>query len=1192
MATVQPSQNRVHLFRLQTLIIDGGTTVVRNIIDQKSSNVPLNVLLHQEKTSVNTLRASKVITLAQYKLLYPKGGNPPSISDIDLTLATCLLRSLNCFGLNTTFNWSATPQQTDTSVEADLCRLRNIRNEIAHIACTTGITQATFQSKWIAIEQVLLRLNNSVPNPIHNLQQEIDGYKNNPLDPEAEDKIQDEIDKLQQMEKNLEMEVQIVKKDTAYVKRNVEEVKENVEEVKGNVEEVKENIEEVKGNVEVVKGNVEGVKDSIEVVKEDIAAAHKKIDEESKRRRKTDVSVSVAMERPSLFQIIYAKIRMRRMKKDLKEDLIRFYRQQYHILPLSPLIEDQDTPLLKFYVMPDINSVEIQSSFGGGNVIKSEVTSLRDVFYKKNKKCHEIYLSADAGFGKTAFSKRLVLTWCQAKKRIKSEQKCFEEDDIRAMSEFKFVFLLSLRDCAEECDIDEMIVKQIIPRLANTSVTFSHIQTILSKGKCLLILDGLDEWVHPTSACKQGTSDIPHRKARECTILTTTRPWKLSVISLSSSQIDQKLELVGLNATSAEKLKKTVISLLTGEKDKKKHIQDFNSTIEHKGISDLETVPLLLMYLLCLWYDEVDLGRSKCELYCQIVEMLLKRTCKKYPVMQQASKPHQSDIPQCFIEHVHCKKYYTLLKALGQLAFETLFSDQSESTLVFSQSMTDLYLNAGDLKLCLHSGILTQSKQQKLTKKKFKVSFSHKTVQEYFCALYISYQNESDFQKFVLQRFNSTQNILDMSKVFVFISGMNAEIMSSISHRLMSVISKDQITRRYRSTAGYEFKNLKPLKDIQNMYISCLKENTGNTSLCLQDFIIDKDSQQENYLSHLELLAKHNKINLESICIITGVPSLREIIDWFELHDLVSVKKIYYKGEYKEAEIIRLLTSKCVESVTVFSGAWQDNRLLPEYSPCSTELSKTFQNISQMRAIEIDGFKMEHDVLKEFLNYIINRKSMAEIRLSRLSCVTHDISCEEINLDFSQHSDLRALELKMIPVSQLKVNVSSLEECDVGRLPKPGLLTSFLRELPAASKLHTFKCYYIESSDEIEILLKTLPLLVQLKCVYLCFINLGERSLSLSPEMVNLENVFLLEATLTGSSLRNLVNLVEKLPQSVMIKMHDCNITPETEFADVKKYIKKSENFVVVFDGINELDTYTFVFQTNEVESRAQQFNQ
>ncbi|XP_053379888.1 uncharacterized protein LOC123563855 [Mercenaria mercenaria] len=957
-------------------------------------------------------------------------------------------------------------------------------------------------------------------------------------------------------------------------KRAAQHIIESTKGVLSNLEKAK------KGAVQDIKESTEGVLSNLEEAKEGAALDFKE------STKATLSEIEVAGKGVAHDVIESPKAALSELAGDLKENLIVLYRQEYHALPLSPLVEEQDTPLLKFYVMPDINSVELQRSFGGEKEIKSKITSLHDVFYKKNKTCREIYLTADAGLGKTAFSKRLVLTWCQAKQRIESDQKFFKEEDIQAMAEFEFVFLLSLRDCTEECDIDEMIVKQIIPRLADPSVTVSNIEVILSKGKRLVILDGLDEWIHPMSACKQRQRDIPHRKARECTILTTTRPWKISVISLRLSQIDQKLELVGLNKASAKELKKNVISLLSGETDTEKHIQNFNSTLENKGILDLETTPLLLMYLLCLWYDGIYPGRSQCELYCQIVEMLLKRTFKKYPDMQQACEPPKSDIPQCFSEHVHCTKYYPLLKAVGQLAFETLFSGKRESTLVFQKSIAEKYLytdkDTDYMKLCLLSGILTQSKVEKLTSQSSKVSFSHKTVQEYFCALYIVCQNKNEVQKFVKQKFSSLRNILDMSTVFYFISGMNAEIMSSISRELMTAINKAQTTRTYRSMTYYDSSYVNPLKDIQNLYISCLKETEGNTNLCFQDFIIDENYQIEK----LVLLAIHNKLNIQSILIRTGLYSLRDLFDQCELDDFIRIKKIYYSGKCEEAEIIRLLKSRSLECVAVISNTWQGNKFIPKHSSCSSELAKTFQNISQLRAIYINCFKMEHDVLKDFLNYIINRKSMVEIRLFKLHCVTHEINCREINLDFSQHSDLRSLALSAIPASQLKVDVSSLEDCEVGLLSEPGLVTSYLRELPAAGKLHTFKSGSLESPGDIETLLQTLPLLVQVKHVTLYRISLGERSLSLSPEMVNIELVDLFMVTMSGSSLRDLVKVVEKLPQSVTVRMRGCNLTPETEFEDVKKYIKTSKNFVVIFDGITQINEYAFEFQTTEDGSR------
>ncbi|XP_053381638.1 uncharacterized protein LOC123558185 isoform X2 [Mercenaria mercenaria] len=795
-------------------------------------------------------------------------------------------------------------------------------------------------------------------------------------------------------------------------------------------------------------------------------------------------------------------------KNQLKEDLIALYRKRYHTLPLSPLFEEIDTPLLKFYVMPDINSVKMAP--GGREEVKSMLTSLHGVFHEENKPCHEIYLTADAGFGKTALSKRLVLTWCQAKKCIQTEEKYFEKDAISAMSEFKFVFLLALRDCSEEYDIDEMIIKRIIPQLANTSITMSDLETILSREKCLVILDGLDEWTNPVSACKQGKSDIPHRKARECTILTTTRPWKLGVSKIGSSEIERKLEIIGLSKTSAKSLKRSVISLLRGKTDLEKHIQNFDRAIRDRGISNLETIPLLLMYLLCLWCDGIELGTCRTELYCQIVELLLKRTFEKHPDMQQSGEQSQSDIPQCFSENKHSKKHYILLKALGQLAFETLFSENKESTLVFSQSVTEKHLTPVYLKLSLYSGLLTQSTEKTLTKQISKFSFSHKTIQEFFCALYISCQNESDVKEIFLKECKSLQSILDMSTVLVFVSGINAEIISSISRNFMSVISEDKRTSEYRTTTD---EYCQPLKDIQDMYISCMKENTSGKELkiCCQDFFFSKDCNEEKYFNHLTQLSVDNKSNMASINIDTDRGrSLREIIDCLDLVDPFNINKIRYVGNDENALLLVLL-NKSTKCLTVLSfGSW------------SREMLQTLQNNSLLQAIHIDNFKMSHDVLYDFLNYIINRKTMTEIILGHLWCAEHGESCS-FSLDFCQHSDLRKLELCWIPeVSQLKVNS-------------------------------------------------------QVEHVEMWVINLGE--MSLPPGMGNIKHVRLEYVNMSASTLRDLVKVVEKLSHKVTVTIRYCKIEPETEFEHVKQYIRSSQNLRVTLD-----DSLWFVFET-KVES-------
>lgn len=121
--------NRECLYRLQTLIIDGGTEVIRNIFDQKLPGVSLSVFLAQEKNTIKVLKRQKIITKAQYDLLYASGRLPNS-ADFDITLIICLLRNLPSLGLNQNYTWNVPPQPADLSLEADLCRLKGFRNEV------------------------------------------------------------------------------------------------------------------------------------------------------------------------------------------------------------------------------------------------------------------------------------------------------------------------------------------------------------------------------------------------------------------------------------------------------------------------------------------------------------------------------------------------------------------------------------------------------------------------------------------------------------------------------------------------------------------------------------------------------------------------------------------------------------------------------------------------------------------------------------------------------------------------------------------------------------------------------------------------------------------------------------------------------------------------------------------------------
>jgi hypothetical protein len=160
------------------------------------------------------------------------------------------------------------------------------------------------------------------------------------------------------------------------------------------------------------------------------------------------------------------------------------------------------------------------------------------------------------------------------------------------------------------------------------------------------------------------------------------------------------------------------------------------------------------------------------------------------------------------------------------------------------------------------------------------------------------------------------------------------------------------------------------------------------------------------------------------------------------------------------------------------------------------------------------------------------------------------------------------------------MNVSLLEKCTVGKLYKPGVVSSYLSQLPAASKLQTFECSDLESSSDIETMLQTLSLLYHVKDVLLFRINLGERSLTLSPQMINIGRVLLLGMTMSCSVLHDRITVINKLPHTVKVYIQGCDIKPGTEFENFKTFIKQSDNFVITYDGTLKSGVYLFVFKT------------
>ena len=180
MATATPSPlassvEKTNGNKLSRLLIDGGTTVLRNIFDyyHPPANLAANLSSRHIHPILTRLRHRNVLNGSQWDKLFPPsaGGTPNSIN-FDITLLFLLLTNICGLSPPPSGSWHKMPPVSDTSTEANLARLKYYRNVLYGHVATTGIQTSVFDVKWREISSVLVSLGLS--------QSEVDRLKREP----------------------------------------------------------------------------------------------------------------------------------------------------------------------------------------------------------------------------------------------------------------------------------------------------------------------------------------------------------------------------------------------------------------------------------------------------------------------------------------------------------------------------------------------------------------------------------------------------------------------------------------------------------------------------------------------------------------------------------------------------------------------------------------------------------------------------------------------------------------------------------------------------------------------------------------------------------------------------------------------------------------------------------------------------
>ncbi|XP_053379067.1 uncharacterized protein LOC128548413 [Mercenaria mercenaria] len=904
-----------------------------------------------------------------------------------------------------------------------------------------------------------------------------------------------------------------------------------------------------------------------------------------------------------------------RLKADFKSDLLEFNQQYHSTIPLSSIFDEHDTHLQGFYVQPTMNSIEVQKTTLSGPAVevRKPIKSLQDVFYRKSKPCSNIYLTSGAGLGKTVFCKQLVLAWCHAHGNHSSESKLFVEY-MQVMKDFEYIFLLSLRNSTAQCDVDDMIASQVVQNLANDlKYTPDFMQRLLHREKCLILLDGLDEWSHPepsVSICTKTQDDLPHRKPRQnCTILTTTRSWKLSIVNLKSSQIDNHIEIGYLDDESSRQLIANAVKKILVQDDTdtcindgtNSQIEDTTTEIRSRSTPEFEKNPLILTYMICLLCDGKSLGQSKSELYANIIDFLLHRWEKR---QKKVTKVVFADnavdtvlLPAVFRNCGHIKAYGKILLSLGQLAFKALFCEIEERSLVFRCSLMDSCLNEDEKTFCLSAGLLIQNKLPgRLISNETTVSFSHKTFQEFLAALYIyAKADHNDAKESVLEKCNSVENILEMSNVFIFLSGLCPERLHILTKELSKIINGDKMIIQFRSKSTLSFGQhtlYKTVKDLQDMYIACVKEskdaNHASANPLLQDVIIDRDRYKEGHLQMLQQLIKTNTENIKSIWLSNCESEMdtQNLIRNPNLENIHTLESLFLFCPIVTEDLDHILAGSVntLNTLVAASVMWKGESRAGIYRTLSDSSVKLIRDMNYLTSLSLFNFRMSHCLLQSLISHLTHRTCMKHITLVHITCIDHGESCPGFSMDLSQHDQLVTTGLGGLPLIHVLINTSVLEVCYAGPLQTSSSFSSFLNCLPDAKKLRLFYYFQLhERGNDLSNMMDTIPRLNTIKELVVVNTDIKNKVLKLSCD-ANIEYIHMMNTTMTSSSLEQLVQQVEQLLQSVQVMLEECTVTPAEEYERITDYIKSSGRFEVILDGENEnvygVKSNSFVFRT------------
>ncbi|XP_045202914.2 uncharacterized protein LOC123556346 [Mercenaria mercenaria] len=900
-------------------------------------------------------------------------------------------------------------------------------------------------------------------------------------------------------------------------------------------------------------------------------------------------------------------------RSEFQRSLIKLYRNhctKVSIMPTSP--DEQDIHIGDVYVTPWMmmnNKTEFFDDNPDEDSVRKPkhtvVQTYKQIFKNGDSKMKSIYLVGEAGTGKTTFCRHMLDVWCQAH----SENTATLSGDILEMKEFEFLFFISLRHAYSDSHINDMINHQLLIGCENPEVFAEIIEN--DSDRCLIVLDGLDEWNPPadTAPCSPyETPGLPRRDLRKSyTIFTTTREWKIGVLRLTDKDIEQQISLLGVDDKSIVLMGKRVVPRLNKRFHRNKCTDEFLTELKHSNVTELRYIPVIVQQLICTWHDGNSLSNSRCKTYCSMFEMLLGWSEKRgacnasfrqleenlhTQLKKRAERNKLTDLilPKCFSGHENCKMFKLLLYFFGELAYHTLFSENGQMMLYFNEEFAgQCGMSKEEIEFALKIGILTEDRLLNFAAKETSrlISFKHKSFQEFLCACFIAIHAVSSKERRWLPFFgatksgessktvslithmfthvNSTEKILEKSNILLLLSGLYPPLYVHIVENVYQRVLEDQ---RLRICADIVSEMPKILNDIQEFIFKCVTERlnneTENTTAKLADVIVDTEvnGKMLEYIDPSKVRSiffngLFNRSDMTEFTATVGVHGRLQLIDAKRLDSNTTIILIHNIIEQ---------SSDTLEVVSIKHALFYIEKEIVHLFPC----------MPMLRSLHLKYILLTSQQLSMLFSNLSKAEHLSQLELSDIEDVEPQLAIQN-SVELAKLEHLEALKLEKINFEIRNLRTANLRVCELHfvDLRRVSAAVNVICCLRGARKIETFAVAIsgvikVEEKDMCEIsscLVKTLPSFHNLAQLTISNLDFFDKGLILTGKM-RLKHLTLCCVTMTFDAWTKLICSLFYLPNSVQVNVQDLKLKPKLLKVVAMKYITDNrDKFEVIHNN-------------------------